>query len=361
MRPSSSVSPAATRSSPRKSSTVTPRAGSPRPVSRTCVEMLTLAGIVFLAGGRARAVPDPLRGVIRPRADRARRGRVGRDRLRQADPRLHLGPDLLDARPQPPAHRRGVRSALDEVVHLNSWMLSEPVLALGERLVGLFPSPLDRVLLLNTGTEANEVALKMAKMHTGRWEVVGLDAQLPRAALAGSRPSTSRWRTPATARCCRARSRMPAPYAYRCPVRHCDGACDCTCLEVGFELVDQQSVGSLCALVVEPVLSAGGIIVPARRLLPAGARAARRARDAAPDGRGPDGLRAPRDDVRLRARRRRARPRGRLEDARRRPAARGDDHDRARSSRTATTRASSTSPRTSPTRCPPRPASPCST
>jgi 2,2-dialkylglycine decarboxylase (pyruvate) len=55
---------------------------------------------------------------------------------------------------------------------------------------------------------------------------------------------------------------LPAPYAYRCPIRHCDGACDCTCLEAGFDLVDQQSVGSLAAVVAEPVLSAGGIIVP---------------------------------------------------------------------------------------------------
>jgi 2,2-dialkylglycine decarboxylase (pyruvate) len=55
---------------------------------------------------------------------------------------------------------------------------------------------------------------------------------------------------------------LPAPYAYRCPIRHCNGECDCTCLEAGFDLVDQQSVGSLCALVAEPVLSAGGIIVP---------------------------------------------------------------------------------------------------
>jgi 2,2-dialkylglycine decarboxylase (pyruvate) len=55
---------------------------------------------------------------------------------------------------------------------------------------------------------------------------------------------------------------LPAPYAYRCPVRHCDGACDCTCLETGFDLVDQQSVGSLCAVVAEPVLSAGGVVVP---------------------------------------------------------------------------------------------------
>src|SRR5919197_2038716 len=60
-----------------------------------------------------------------------------------------------------------VRRALDEVVHLNSWMLSEPVLALGERLAALLPAGLDKVVLLNTRPEANEVALKLPKMHTG--------------------------------------------------------------------------------------------------------------------------------------------------------------------------------------------------
>jgi len=55
---------------------------------------------------------------------------------------------------------------------------------------------------------------------------------------------------------------LPAPYAYRCPIRHCEGSCDCTCLDAGFELVDQQSVGSLAAVIAEPVLSTGGIIVP---------------------------------------------------------------------------------------------------
>ena len=67
-----------------------------------------------------------------------------------------------------------IRRSLDEVVHLNSWMLSEPVLALAERLAGLVPAPLERSILLNTGSEANEVALKLAKLHTGRFEVVGL-------------------------------------------------------------------------------------------------------------------------------------------------------------------------------------------
>jgi 2,2-dialkylglycine decarboxylase (pyruvate) len=45
-------------------------------------------------------------------------------------------------------------------------------------------------------------------------------------------------------------------------VRACDGECDCTCLEAGFDLFDQASVGSPAAVVAEPVLSAGGVIVP---------------------------------------------------------------------------------------------------
>jgi 2,2-dialkylglycine decarboxylase (pyruvate) len=154
-----------------------------------------------------------------------------------------------------------VRQALDEVVHLNSWMLSEPVLALAERLTSLFPAGLDRVILLNTGSEANEVALKLAKMHTGRFEVVGL-ARSFHGLLAGISSVNFSMAHAGYGPLLPGAFVLPAPYAYRCPIRHCDGACDCTCLEAGLELVDQQSVGSLCAVIAEPVLSAGGVIVP---------------------------------------------------------------------------------------------------
>jgi 2,2-dialkylglycine decarboxylase (pyruvate) len=154
-----------------------------------------------------------------------------------------------------------IRGALDEVVHLNSWMLSEPVLALAERLASLSPPGLHKVILLNTGSEANEVALKLAKMHTGRFEVVGL-ARSFHGLLAGITSVNFSMAHAGYGPLLPGAFALPAPYAYRCPIRHCDGACDCTCLEAGFELVDQQSVGSLCAVIAEPVLSAGGIIVP---------------------------------------------------------------------------------------------------
>ena len=54
----------------------------------------------------------------------------------------------------------------------------------------------------------------------------------------------------------------PAPYAYCCLIRHCDGACDCTCLEVGSDWSDQASVGLPAAVLAEPVLSAGGSAPP---------------------------------------------------------------------------------------------------
>jgi 2,2-dialkylglycine decarboxylase (pyruvate) len=159
-----------------------------------------------------------------------------------------------------PRIAEAIRASLDTVSHLNSWMLSEPVLALGERLAGLAPG-LDRVMLLNTGSEANEVALKLAKMVTGRWEVVGLTRSF-HGLLSGIASVNFSMAHAGFGPLLPGSFAVPAPYSYRCSVRHCDGACDCTCLEAGFDLVDQQSVGALCAVVAEPVLSAGGIVVP---------------------------------------------------------------------------------------------------
>src|SRR5205085_10082798 len=112
-----------------------------------------------------------------------------------------------------------LRGALDEVVHLNSWMLSEPVLALAEQLAGLFPEPLDKVILLNTGSESNEVALKLAKLHTGRFEVAGLTRSF-HGLLAGIASVNFSFAHSGYGPLLPGSFAVPAPYAYRCPVRH---------------------------------------------------------------------------------------------------------------------------------------------
>ncbi len=55
-------------------------------------------------------------------------------------------------------------------------MLSEPALALSDRLVARLPEPLSRVMLLPTGGEGIEAALRMAKLSSERFEVAALTA-----------------------------------------------------------------------------------------------------------------------------------------------------------------------------------------
>jgi 2,2-dialkylglycine decarboxylase (pyruvate) len=160
-----------------------------------------------------------------------------------------------------PAIAKAIAHSASTLSHLNSWMLSEPVLALSSRLAEWSDDSLSRVLLVSTGGEANEAAVKMAKMATGRYEVVGLtrawhglQAGVLSVNTMGARHGYGPLVPGALA--------IPAPYSYRCPIRHCRDTCDCTCLEVGFELVDAMSLGALAAMIVEPLLSAGGMIVP---------------------------------------------------------------------------------------------------
>lgn len=55
---------------------------------------------------------------------------------------------------------------------------------------------------------------------------------------------------------------LPSPNAYRSIFRHADGSYDWESeLNYGWSLVDQQSTGSLAAVILEPILSSGGMHV----------------------------------------------------------------------------------------------------
>ena len=154
-----------------------------------------------------------------------------------------------------------IEKACREAIHLYSGMISVPVLKLAEELAALLPPSLQRMVFLNTGAEANEAALRMAKLHTGRFEVMALTGSwhgMTAGAASITYAAGHRGYGPAMP----GTMALPAPNCYRCPVRHCRDRCDMTCLEAGFAMADAQSVGSQAAVVAEPVLSSAGVIVP---------------------------------------------------------------------------------------------------
>lgn len=72
---------------------------------------------------------------------------------------------------------RAVEAAVARQLHLlntNSRFLYEPMVAFAEALAARFPAPLDTVFLVNTGSEANELALRLARTATGNEDVLAV-------------------------------------------------------------------------------------------------------------------------------------------------------------------------------------------
>lgn len=152
-----------------------------------------------------------------------------------------------------------IHKATKASIHLLSTMLSPPVIELSQKLIELLPAGLDKSIFVNTGSESNEVAIRMAKLVTNGFEVVGFIGGW-HGMTAGAQSSTYSHTRQGYGPVIPGNLAIPAPYAYRCPIKHCKNKCDNSCLEVGFSMTDQQSVGAYAACIVEPVLSAAGII-----------------------------------------------------------------------------------------------------
>ena len=153
-----------------------------------------------------------------------------------------------------------VREQVGRLDHLYSGMLSRPVLDLARRLSETLPAPLEKAMLLTTGAESNEAALRMAKLVTGRHEIVsfarswhGMTGAAANATYVAGRAGYG----PAAP----GNFALPVPDRFRPDLVDADGELDWRRqLDLGFDLIDAQSVGSLAACLVEPILSSGGVV-----------------------------------------------------------------------------------------------------
>ncbi len=155
-----------------------------------------------------------------------------------------------------------LREQAGDLVHLYSQLLSRPVIDLAEALSRISPGKLDRVLLLSTGGESNEAALRMAKTASGGYEVLALSRSwhgVTQGAGSATYNASRRGHGPATP----GSFVLPAPMPYRPAFMKKGDTYDWVSeLDYGFELYDRQSTGAPAAVIVETILSSGGVIVP---------------------------------------------------------------------------------------------------
>ena len=161
-----------------------------------------------------------------------------------------------------------VRDQLDRIAHSTMLGLSgPPAIELAERLVKLAPRPLSKVFYSDSGSEAMEIALKIAfqsrrqKGETGRATFLALDHAYHGDTIGtvslGGIPLFHSVYGPLLFETLRA----PAPYCYRCSLGLEPDKCSMACLGRMDELL-QEHADEVIAVVMEPLVQgAGGIIV----------------------------------------------------------------------------------------------------
>ncbi|MBN1138420.1 MAG: acetyl ornithine aminotransferase family protein [Anaerolineae bacterium] len=146
-------------------------------------------------------------------------------------------------------------------------------LALAERLARLVPgdSP-HKVFLGNSGAEAVEAALKLARYHTGRSQVLAFfgafhGRTMGAVSLTASSPKYQKDFRPLVSGI----THVPYAYCYRCHYNLDYPACSLACLEYIEEGLFARSIApeEVAAIFVEPVQGEGGYIVPPPAWLPA--------------------------------------------------------------------------------------------
>jgi len=152
---------------------------------------------------------------------------------------------------------------LNKVWHHSSYMFySIPMANLAEKLAEIVPSPLCRSFFCNSGAEAVEGAMKLARKYTRKYEFIAFYRSFHGRTL-GSLSLTAQMKykrgmgpyIPGVVH-------IPPPYCYRCSLRLTIPDCDLACAELLREAIEYGSSGDVAALIFEPIMGEGGVIVP---------------------------------------------------------------------------------------------------
>jgi 4-aminobutyrate aminotransferase len=173
----------------------------------------------------------------------------------------HCHPDVV----------RAIQRQAETLIHMSGTDFYIPVLAeLAEKMAQIAPGDFaKRVYFGNSGTEAVEAAMKLARYHTRRHRFIAfLGSFHGRTFGALSLTASKAVQRNGFGPLLPGVSHVPYPNPYRCALGHKPGECDCD--SIGFiERLFKTAVPpeEVAAIVVEPVQGEGGYVIPPRDFL----------------------------------------------------------------------------------------------
>jgi 4-aminobutyrate aminotransferase/(S)-3-amino-2-methylpropionate transaminase len=177
------------------------------------------------------------------------------------------GISVVNAGHSPERIVRAGAEQLSKLIHCSGLYHNVPQTLLAEKLAGLTPDSLAKSFFCNSGAEAVEGGVKIAKKYSvtqGRTGagVIALEGSFHgRLSLSLTLTGQSKYKhgfgTFANAS---GVVHAPMPYCYRCPLEFPD--CNTECARRVEDIIMYHTTGDVAAMIVEPILGEGGLVVP---------------------------------------------------------------------------------------------------
>ncbi|MBA7605612.1 5-aminovalerate aminotransferase DavT [subsurface metagenome] len=167
---------------------------------------------------------------------------------------------------------KAIKDQADNYLHACFHVLIyEPYIRLANKLNTITPGQFPKkTMLVNSGAEAVENAIKIAKYHTKRYGVLSfLEAFHGRTALAMTLTGQMQPYKYNFGPSIPWVYHLPYAYCYRCPCGQSYPSCELACVKYVEQVFNSViSSDAIAALIVEPVQGEGGFIVPPKEFLP---------------------------------------------------------------------------------------------
>ena len=157
---------------------------------------------------------------------------------------------------------QAVHRQVDRLQHVSTLFATRPQIELAERIAKVSPEgKLTKSFFTNSGSEANETAVQLARCYTGNTEIVALrHSYHGRTSVGRALTGQGSWRGPGTSESGIVHAHNA--YCYRCPFGKTYPACDLACARDVKELIETSTSGKLAGFLAEPIQGIGGFITP---------------------------------------------------------------------------------------------------
>lgn len=154
-----------------------------------------------------------------------------------------------------------IKEQVDKLQHVSTLYPTENIGLMAKKLAEITPGELKKTYFTNSGTEADETAVFLAKHFTGNQELIALrHSYSGRSMLAMSMTGHAPWRHGGTH--ISGIKHAVSPYCYRCPFSLEYPGCGLKCATDVEDLIMTTTSGSIAGFIAEPIQGVGGFITP---------------------------------------------------------------------------------------------------